>query len=195
MLLFTSIMEGIGFSLVIPLLQAMLSPGEMPDGNILQRALAQVSALMPQDWRVVGLLGLLIFVFTLKSIGLVAASFLTRWFINTLRMSWLTSLFLATMRAPYSEVVSRPHGETLQNIIGETEAAARGVLLLIEFSARAIQMTVLVTILLLANWQATLFVLAIGAVAFALSWRNTETFFARMPAPRGRRSASRPTTS
>jgi subfamily B ATP-binding cassette protein MsbA len=176
LLLFTSIMEGIGFSLVIPLLQAMLSPGEMADGNILQRSLAQLSALMPQDRRIIGLLSLLIVVFTLKSIGLVAASFLTRWFINTLRMSWLASLFLATMRAPYSETAARPHGETLQNIVGETEAAARGVLLVIEFAARAIQITVLVTILLLANWQATLFVLAIGALAFALSWRNTGRF-------------------
>jgi len=50
------------------------------------------------------------------------------------------------------------------------------VLLVIEFSARAIQMTVLVAILLLTNWQATLFVLAIGAAAFALSWRTTERF-------------------
>lgn len=173
LLLFTSIMEGIGFSLVIPLLQAMLSSGDMVTGNVLQRGLAHVSALIPADYRVVGLLGLLILVFSFKSLGLISASFLTRWFINTLRMNWLASLFLVNMRATYSEVAARPHGETLQNIVGETEAAARGVLLVIEFCARAIQMTVLLTILLLTNWQATLFVLAIGVLAFALSWRNT----------------------
>ena len=173
LLLFTSVMEGIGFSLVIPLLQAMLSPGELVAGNVLQRALAQVSELMPQDWRIAGLLALLIFVFSLKSIGLIAASGLTRWFVATLRMNWVVTAFLATIRAPYSDVAARPHGETLQNIIGETETAARGVLLVIEAAARVIQITVLVTILLLANWRATLFVLAIGASAFALSWRNT----------------------
>ncbi|HET7681158.1 MAG TPA: ABC transporter ATP-binding protein [Xanthobacteraceae bacterium] len=173
LLLFTSVMEGIGFSLVIPLLQAMLSPGELADGNVLQRALAQLSGLIPQDWRIAGLLGLLIFVFSLKSLGLIAASGLTRWFVTTLRMNWVVTAFLATIRAPYSEVAARPHGETLQNIIGETETAARGVLLVIEAAARVIQITVLLTILLLANWQATLFVLALGAAAFALSWRNT----------------------
>ncbi len=173
LLLFTSVMEGIGFSLVIPLLQAMLSPGELAGGNVLQRALAQVSGLMPQDWRIAGLFALLIVVFSLKSLGLIAASGLTRWFVATLRMDWVVSAFLATIRAPYSEVAARPHGETLQNIIGETETAARGVLLVVEAAARVIQITVLMTILLLANWQATLFVLAIGAAAFALSWRNT----------------------
>ena len=173
LLLFTYVMEGIGFSLVIPLLQAILSPGELAGGNVLQRALAEVSGLIPQDWRIVGLLGLLIIVFSLKSLGLIAASGLTRWFVATLRMNWVVTAFLATIRAPYSEVAARPHGETLQNIIGETETAARGVLLVIEAAARVIQITVLMTILLLANWQATLFVLAIGVAAFALSWRNT----------------------
>jgi subfamily B ATP-binding cassette protein MsbA len=176
LLLFTFIMEGFGFSLVIPLLQAMLSPGEPTGGGVLPRGLGHVSNLIPQDWRIIGLLGLLVLVFSLKSLGLVSASFLTRRFINTLRMNWLASIFLGTMRGPYSEVAARPHGETLQNIVGETEAAARGVFLLIEFCARAIQMTVLLTILLLTNWQATLFVLAIGAAAFALSWRTTERF-------------------
>jgi ATP-binding cassette, subfamily B, bacterial MsbA len=173
LLLFTYVMEGIGFSLVVPLLQAILSPGELAGGNVLQRALAQVSGLMPQDWRISGLLGLLIIVFSLKSLGLIAASGLTRWFVATLRMNWVVTAFLATIRAPYSEVAARPHGETLQNIIGETETAARGVLLVIEAAARVIQITVLLTILLLANWQATLFVLVIGVAAFALSWRNT----------------------
>jgi len=176
LLLFTSVMEGIGFSLVIPLLQAMLSPGEIAGGNVLQRALAQVSGLMPQDWRIAGLLALLILVFSLKSLGLIAASGLTRWFVATLRMNWVITVFLATIRAPYSEVAARPHGETLQNIIGETETAARGVLLVIEAAARGIQITVLLTILLLANWQATLFVLVVGAAAFGLSWRNTGRF-------------------
>src|SRR6476619_1599045 len=56
-LLFTFVMEGIGFSLVIPLLQAMLSSGETAGGNVLQRGLAQVSALFPADYRIIGLFG------------------------------------------------------------------------------------------------------------------------------------------
>jgi ABC-type multidrug transport system fused ATPase/permease subunit len=176
LVLFTAIMEGIGFSLVIPLLQAMLSPGELAGGSVLQRALGHISVLIPQDWRIVGLLGLLIVVFALKSLGLIASSGLTRWFVNTLRMDWLTALFQATMGASYSQVAARSHGETLQNIIGETDTAARAVLQLIELSARIIQVTVLVTILLLTNWQATLFILCIALVAFALSWRNTGRF-------------------
>jgi subfamily B ATP-binding cassette protein MsbA len=177
LLLFTSIMEGIGFSLVIPLLQVMLFPtADLAGGNSLQRAIGHISAIVPPDWRLSGLLGLITFVFVLKSLGLASASALTRWFVDTLRMDWLTVAFLAHMKAPYSQVAVQSHGEVLQNIVGETEGASRSVLLLIESAARIIQMTVLVVILLLANWRAALFVLIIGGVAYSLSWRISRRF-------------------
>ena len=168
-------MEGIGFSLVIPLLQAMLSPGELAGGNVLQRALAHVSGLMPQDWRIAGLLALLIVVFSaqepwphrrFRPDALVRC--------DTLRMNWVVTAFLATIRAPYSEVAARPHGETLQNIIGETETAARGVLLVVEAAARVdSDNRVIDASCCWRTGRRRCLSLAIGAAAFALSWRNT----------------------
>lgn len=176
--LFTSVLEGIGFSLVVPLLQTMLSAaGEhVAAGGALQRALIQISTIIPPERRLGWLLGLLTLVFLVKSVGLVAASVLARWFVNTLRMNWISAAFLAYMRAPYSDIAARPHGEIVQNIIGETEVASRAILLLIQFAARSIQVTVLISVLLLADWRLTLFVILLGALGFGLFWRATQSF-------------------
>lgn len=181
LVLFTAIMEGIGFSLLIPLLQTVLSPAsDLASSNFLQRAIGQVGLIFPPEWRLIGLLGLLGGIFLIKSLGLIAATGFTRWFINTLRISWSAEVFLGYLHAPYASVAARPHGEIVQNIIGETDTASRAVLLLIEFTARFIQVTVLVTLLLFASWQATLFVLMLGAIGFWLSWKPSHRFSLRV---------------
>ncbi|ARQ00713.1 ABC transporter ATP-binding protein [Pseudorhodoplanes sinuspersici] len=175
--LFTAIVEGIGFSLVVPLLQTLLSSNPPANSdNFLQLTFSQISQSVPQEWRVPGLLGMLAFVFLVKSISLIASSGMTRWFINTLRMDWTTRSLLAYLKGPYSISASRPHGEVIQTIIGETELAARGVLLLVDFSARCIQAGVLLLLLLLTNWQTTVFVLILGGLASALSWKGAQRF-------------------
>jgi ABC-type multidrug transport system fused ATPase/permease subunit len=175
--LFTAIVEGIGFSLVVPLLQNLLSPAAaVGGGNAVQRVFSEVSLWFPQQWRLAGLLGLLAFVFLIKSLGLILSSGMTRWFVDTLRMDWVTRIFSAYIKAPYSVVAGRPHGEVVQTIIGESDFASRGMLLLVEFSARCIQILVLLIVLLLANWQATAFIALLGAIAFGLSWGSTYRF-------------------
>lgn len=177
LVLFTAIMEGIGFSLVIPLLQTMLSPTEVVEGgNFIQRTFSSFSALIPGEWRLPGLLAILALVFLIKSLGLIAASAVSRWFVDILRMEWASDSFLSYTRMPYSEVSERSHGEIMQNIFGETDLAARMVLLLIEFTGRCVQASVLLLLLFLTNWQVTIFVLLLGALAFGLSWRGTGLF-------------------
>jgi ABC-type multidrug transport system fused ATPase/permease subunit len=156
----------------------MLSPGGEigARGNVLLRIFSEANAIVSPEWRLGALLGLLAVVFLFKSIGLVAAGALTRWFSDTLRMNWATRAYLASMNAPYSQMATRPHGEIVHNILGETEGASRGVLLLIEFSARFIQITVLFILLFLTSWQATLFILSLGAAAILLSWRPARRF-------------------
>jgi ABC-type multidrug transport system fused ATPase/permease subunit len=73
-------------------------------------------------------------------------------------------------------VAARPHGEVVQTIIGESDFASRGVLLLVEFSARCIQILVLFVLLLLTNWQTTAFIALLGVIAFGLSWGSTHRF-------------------
>jgi ATP-binding cassette, subfamily B, bacterial MsbA len=175
--LFTAILEGIGLSLVIPLTQTMVSTSEAASGGgSVQRAFSSIATLIPEQWRLVGLLGLLSLVFLIKSIGLVASSGLSRWFVDVLRMRWVAGVFLSYTRMPYSEVSVRPHGEVVQTIFGETELAARSILLLIELAVRCIQVLVLLLVLFLTNWQATVFVLLLGVLGFGLSWRTTQVF-------------------
>jgi ATP-binding cassette, subfamily B, bacterial MsbA len=174
--LFTAIMEGIGFSLVVPLLQNLLSTTGDISGNAVQRVFAQINMWFPQQWRLAGLLGLLAFVFLIKSLGLTTSSGLTRWFVDTLRMDWVARIFAAYAKAPYSAVAARPHGEVVQTIIGETDLASRGVLLLVEFTARCIQITVLLSLLFLTDWQTMLFIAVLGALVFGLTWGSTHRF-------------------
>jgi ATP-binding cassette, subfamily B, bacterial MsbA len=174
--LFTAIMEGIGFSLVVPLLQNLLSTTGDISGNAVQRVFAQINMWLPQQWRLAGLLGLLAFVFLIKSLGLTTSSGLTRWFVDTLRMDWVARIFAAYAKAPYSAVAARPHGEVVQTIIGETDLASRGVLLLVEFTARCIQITVLLSLLFLTDWQTMLFIAVLGALVFGLTWGSTHRF-------------------
>jgi subfamily B ATP-binding cassette protein MsbA len=173
-ILFASIMEGLGFSLIIPFFQtAFSSDGPSASGGTLQRLLFQISEIFPADYRLAGLLVLVLLAFAIKSVSLTAASAVTRWFVDTLRMEWLVSVFLANIGAPYAIVAMRPPGEIVQNIVGETQLAARATLLMIEFSARLIQIAVLFVLLLLTSWQATLFIVLLIVAAFAISWRST----------------------
>ncbi len=191
--LFTAIVEGIGFSLVVPLLQNLLSStSDATSTNAIQQALSQVTSLIPQEWRLPGLLGLLAIVFLVKSIGLTVSSGMTRWFVNTLRMDWIARSFLAYVKGPYAIVAARPHGEVIQTIIGETDQAARGILLLVEFSARLIQVCVLLILLLLTSWQTTIFVMLLGALVSGLTWSSTHRF--SLEAGRTRQVVRRDTT-
>ena len=175
--LFTAILEGFGFSLVIPLLQTILPGATDPGGsNLLQRGFASAMERVPSEWRTGGLLALFVVVFLVKSLGMIASAGFARWFVDRLRMDWSTRCFLAYVNAPYAKAVGRSHGEIVQNIIGETNQAASGVLLVILFAARSIQIFVLTLVLLLANWQATIFFLLLAAIGFALTWRSTRVF-------------------
>ena len=177
LILFTAIMEGVGLSLIIPLTQTMVTPSEVSGGgNAIQRVLSHISTLFPERWQLPGLLGLVTVVFLVKSLGLVASSGLSRWFVDILRAKWVADVFVSYTRIPYSAVSVRPHGEIVQNIVGETEIAARTILLLIEYAARILQMLVLLLVLFLASAEATLFVLLLGLLGFGLSWRATKLF-------------------
>ena len=171
--LLSSVAEGLGFSLVIPLLQTMLSNDGGATSGPVTAYLQGITGLFPADWQLAGILLLLVALFFVKSAALVVMSGLTRWFSNTLRLQWVTAAFANLMRAPYSQVVHRPHGELVQDIIGETDDAARAVVLLVEFMARLVQIAVLVTLLLLADWRITLAIGAVTVGAFALIWRRT----------------------
>lgn len=169
LVLFTSILEGLGFSLVIPLFQSVLSPSGATSGtSLLERGLLNFSQLFPADTRFCWLYGIITVVFAIKGVGLVAISALSRWFVHTLRMKWATSSLLAYLRSSYSVSAARSHGEVVQNIIGETDVSSQAILILVQFAARIIQTVILVSVLLLANWQLTLLVLFLGAVSFVL---------------------------
>lgn len=171
--LLASVAEGFGFSLTFPLLQNLLGSERPADGGILQSGLNALTNVFPPDWRLEGILGLLVALFFVKSVALLAVTAVTRWFINSLRLQWITAAFTAFVGAPYARVAGLPQGEVIQTITGETQTAAHGVVILVELMARTVQVVVLIGVLLLADWRVTAAMSAVGLLLFALVWKKT----------------------
>ncbi|HEV7276270.1 MAG TPA: ABC transporter ATP-binding protein [Devosiaceae bacterium] len=168
-----SVAEGVGFSLIVPLLQGMVAGEPDAGAGMVLETIMVLGVQFPPEWRLIGLLGLLVTMFFIKGAALVAVSGMSRWFSNTLRLRWVTFAFESHMGAPYTRVAGQPQGQVVQNIIGETDSAARAIILLIELLARTLQIVVLVGLLLLADWRMTLLIGALTVFAFSLIWGRT----------------------
>jgi ATP-binding cassette, subfamily B, bacterial MsbA len=176
-LLVASLAEGIGFSLVIPLVEVVSSTsGARSNFGALGGFLHAIVDRFPEPYRLAGVLALLVTVFLVKSLTLVLATGLIRYFVNTLRLEWASAAFRAHLEAPYARVVEMPQGVVAQNIAGEPDMAAKGVLVLVEGLARLIQICALFTVLCLVNWKLTLAITLVAAAVLAATWGRSGRF-------------------
>lgn len=168
-----AVLEGIGFSLVLPLLNEVVGGRGADPLGALGATLDWLATTLPWDDRLASLLALLLVAFFLKTVALIAAAALTRWFVNSLRLDWMSRTLGNHVDAPYASVAALPQGTVIQNIVGETDTAAKGVYLWVEVTARTLQIVLLLSVVFLASWQVTTAMLAGAAVLAALVWRLT----------------------
>ena len=174
-----AVAETLGLSLVLPLLSAVTGLGA-GNGGIVAESAAQLIALLPQDWVVETLLGLLALAFLLKGALLVASRGLSERFAMNLRADWVERMLGHYLTAKRSYLATQKHGAVVNSIVGETYRATRGVVIILDFVNRIILALALFLVLLAADWQVTLTLALAGAAIFLAIQRSIVRFSAKL---------------
>jgi subfamily B ATP-binding cassette protein MsbA len=172
LILLASLLEGVSFSLIVPLMQAFTP---QPAGQDAAPRLFRAYQAWLADYSVEGrlaVLGLaLMAMFGLKN----GAQYLRE--VLSTRL-WLgigadTRLQVMTqvMQRPYRYFLDRKHGSLVQHLYHEPHQMAIAVQVAIEQVANVLAVLVLVALLVLVSWQVATFVLAFGTIYGLAIWR------------------------
>ena len=164
-MLLAALAESLGLALVLPMISALadVSPATGPLAEMTGAILALVpgSGLEP-------LLGLLVLAFLAKGALLVLARGMTVYFSLRLREDWASLIFDHYLHAKSAYLAKKKLGKLVQNTANETHEAAQGIIRALGLVSKLILTLVLVVVLLLAHWQATLLVAAFGTAIVVL---------------------------
>ncbi|MBM3508339.1 MAG: ABC transporter ATP-binding protein, partial [Alphaproteobacteria bacterium] len=161
--------ETVGVSMVLPLIST-LAGIPLGEGRF-ALALGSVRAAMPDGYEMEALLFILAGAFLLKGALLTATHALTDYFALSLRDGWATRLFEHYVTARYDTVTREKQGALIHNLTVEPYRAARGLAMLLGTINRGVMTAVLLGVLLLTSWTATLAV-AIGGGLFFYAFRR-----------------------
>ena len=158
-MLAAALAESLGLSLVLPLISTLANIPPTP--GTLTEITNRLLSILPYDG-LEALLGLLVFAFIVKGALLVVARGLTIHFVLRLREHWASRIFAHYLHAKPPYLAQKRLGKLIQNTTTESHEAAQGVIRALGLINRLILTVVLLAVLLLAHWQATLIVGAIG---------------------------------
>jgi len=175
----TAIAEAFGISMILPIVDAVVAgSGGLGDAS------ADASWLLPRAWLAgvpLGqLLGMMIAAFALKSLLMVADNGLSANFGMALRAAWTRRVFANLVNAEYAAIVSRDKGRQINDLLVEPYNAGLLVLFATRFASHAIYAGVLLILMLLTNWQASLFAGTIGTLAALSVWKISKRFAHRL---------------
>jgi ABC-type multidrug transport system fused ATPase/permease subunit len=164
LMLLAAFAETVGVSMVLPLVSTL---ADIPVGaGRLAEALEAFRAAMPDGFEIEALLAILAVAFLCKGLLLTATHALTDHFVLTLRDGWSTRLLEHFLTARYETMAREKHGALIHDLTVEPYRAARGMAMLLNVLNRLIMTAVLMGVLLLTSWQATLAVASGGALFF-----------------------------
>jgi len=150
----TALAEGIGLSLVYPLLNNVIGGGAIP-GQIWEMQQALASRISGNS-TVVGFLYLAIIVFLIKALLLTAHAAVVPLFVGRLREDWSLSAMRQYLYGPYSAIVRERRGSIIQKVSGDPLKAAEGVGQLLNLLTQAFFAIAMIATLLLVNWKVML---------------------------------------
>ena len=166
--------ESFGLFLVLPILAGVLGLATEP--GLLTEISDRIENALPGPYRLEFLLALLAAAFLAKATLAVTARGLTDYFALRLRDDWASALFEHYLSAQRSALAGQKLGSMVHNVAQESYRASRGVALLFDFLNRSILVLVLIGLLLLISWQATILVAITGAVVFTAIRKGTFRF-------------------
>lgn len=170
-MLAAAIAESLGLAMILPLLTVLLDP----DKAIAPGALATaVAALSPG-----AILALLVGAFVIKTALQVAARGLSYHLALKIRESWTTRLLRRFLEEDYARNTEQAQGVVLQNIVQETQLAARAITQMLDFANRSMISVALALLLLATNPMATLIVAAVGGLVIVIVRKSSDRYAGR----------------
>ncbi|MCG3773185.1 MAG: Lipid A export ATP-binding/permease protein MsbA [Nitrosomonadaceae bacterium] len=164
-LLATSVLECIGVTLIIPILNIAINERVEGFGSEL---LNPILAHLPQQLVLVVVLCIFLGVVVLKNIGSISRYYLSRRLTWRLRLVWLNKIFEQYMYVPYAQMHDAKLGHLMNDLIDETNRAAICIGQLVELVAKIVFFTALIATLFLIQWQVTLGFLALAGLIVVL---------------------------
>ena len=158
-MLLAALAESLGLSLVLPMISTLANIAPTP--GTLTEITDRLLSFLPYEG-LEALLGLLVFAFIVKGALLVLARGLTFHFVLRLREHWASRIFAHYLHAKPSYLAQKRLGKLIQNTTTESHEAAQGIIRALGLINKLILTMVLLAVLLLAHWQATVIVGAIG---------------------------------
>ena len=166
----SALAEGLGLSLIYPLLISVVDGKTIP-GSIWE-TINTIAEKFSGETTTEGLLYLTVIVFLIKALLLTAQMALATLFVARIREDWTLAVFSNYLHGPYTDIIKEPRGKILQNVVGETNRASKSIEQLLGLMIQAFFASVMIIILILLNWKVMLgvtvmillFVLALQAL-------------------------------
>ncbi|MCD6295980.1 MAG: ABC transporter ATP-binding protein [Deltaproteobacteria bacterium] len=169
-MLLAAVAEAFGLSLFLPLLSGLIDQ-ETKFEKIFEY-LDFILGSIPSEYKMLGLLAILVIAFLFKNALLVLHKGMSANFAMRLREQWSTGILSGYLRSPYCKVLDLKHGVMLNNTIIEPFQSSKAIIALLDLLCKSVVSVVISVMMLLINWKATLITAALGALIW-LFIRNT----------------------
>ncbi len=163
-----AILETVGFSLILPILNSLFNQGEQFSSN---GYLDFFNSIFTADQKLWALPALLITIFLLRTIFILLNIYLTNLLTWQLRSHYANLLMKKYTNTLYELIIKKKTGEIINATLTETYRASQGVRYLIEFLTKTFLMISLVILLLISNFYLTISLL-FGILIILLSFRK-----------------------
>lgn len=147
----TALVEGLGLSMLYPLLESVVS-GTEDEGRVWQ-ALRALAVQVSGNSVVIGLIYLAAGIFFLKALLLCASTAAMTLLLGRLREDWSLAVMRRYLYGPYADILAEPRGKIFQKIKGEPARATKAIEALLVFVIKLIFAAVLTVTLFILNWQ------------------------------------------
>jgi ABC-type multidrug transport system fused ATPase/permease subunit len=151
--------EGVGLSLIYPLLNSIVGTG-LPEGRF-WKFLSDIASAISGPTIIEGLLYFVVIIFFLKAVLLAVSSAVVCLWVNKLQEDWRLTSLGHYLYGPYVAVLGERRGQIIQNVLGEPGAAASGAEQLLNFMVKCVFAAVLTATLFVLNWKMTLALLVV----------------------------------
>jgi subfamily B ATP-binding cassette protein MsbA len=145
--------EGLGLAIIYPMLDSVVGSGKLQ--GPLWDFLGGIALWISGTSQTEGLLYLAVVIFGLKAVLLALNTVTTSLWINRLQEDWRLAALGHYLYGPYGEIIGERRGKIIQNILGETGTAAKGVEQLLVFVTKSAFAVALIGTLLVLNLKMT----------------------------------------